>query len=59
MSSAGHHRVLDYLSLSLSLPLYYHPHSYLSQKFTKSVKDLLMHTSMLRGQLTQPVSSDN
>jgi hypothetical protein len=29
-SSSGQHKVLDYLSLSLSLPLYYHPHSMFS-----------------------------
>lgn len=41
--SNTHHSVFDYLGLSLSLPLYYHPHHILSQKFTKTAKDLLPH----------------
>lgn len=45
--------MLDYLSLSLSLPLYYHPHNLLSQKFTKTVKDLLPHRDTLRSCLHQ------
>ena len=48
MQASGHHKVLDYLSLSLSLPLYFHPHSALSQKFTKSVKDLLPFREEMR-----------
>ena len=43
LQASGHHKVLDYLSLSLSLPLYYHPHNALSQKYTKTIKDLLPH----------------
>mmetsp|Transcript_31355 Transcript_31355/g.47950 ORF Transcript_31355/g.47950 Transcript_31355/m.47950 type:complete len:111 (-) Transcript_31355:2437-2769(-) len=39
--AGSHHKVLDYLSLSLSLPLFFHPHKLLSQKFTKSLKDIL------------------
>ncbi len=37
----GCHKLLDYLSLSLNLPLEYHPHSMLSTKFTKIMQDLL------------------
>jgi len=47
--SSGHHKVLDYLQLSLSSPLCYHPHNLLSQTFTKTVKDLLPHRKALRG----------
>lgn len=53
MQASGHHKVLDFLSLSLSLPLYYHPHSLLSQKFTKSVKDLLPYRDEMRSILHQ------
>jgi hypothetical protein len=37
----GSHKILDYLSLSLNLPMQYHPHSTYSTKFTKSMYDLL------------------
>ena len=47
-SGSGHHKVLDYLSLSLSSPLYYHPHNLLSQTFTKTIKDLVPHREVLR-----------
>lgn len=57
-SASGQHQVLDYLSMSLSLPLYYHPHSVFSQKFTKSVKDLLPSLNQLRTQLTQAPSAE-
>ena len=36
------------MGLSLSLPLYYHPHHILSQKFTKTAKDLLMHKDEIK-----------
>lgn len=53
-SSSSGHKVLDYLSLSLSLPLYYHPHSFFSQKFTKTTKDLIPHRQMFRHCLFKP-----
>ena len=56
--ASGHHKVLDYLSLSLSTPLYYHPHHLLSQAFTKSVKDMLPHSSELRASLSQPAGRE-
>lgn len=56
---SGHHKVLDYLSLSLSLPLYYHPHNALSQKFTKSVKDLLPCREKLRRAVLQHQSQED
>lgn len=37
----GCHKLLDYLSLSLNLPLEYHPHTMLSTKYTKIMQDLL------------------
>lgn len=36
----GSHKILDYLSLSLNLPIHYHPHSPYSARFTKSMSDL-------------------
>jgi hypothetical protein len=58
-SASGQHQVLDYLSMSLSLPLYYHPHSLFSQKFTKSVKDLLPSLNELKTQLHQVASAEH
>jgi len=43
LTASNHHAVLDHLQLGLSLPLYYHPHHLLSQKYTKTTKDLLEH----------------
>ena len=37
----GCHKLLDYLSLSLNLPMEYHPHSAFSTKYTKTMQDLL------------------
>jgi len=37
----GSHKILDYLSLSLNMPLVYHPHSVYTNKYTKNVHDLL------------------
>lgn len=37
----GSHKILDYLSLSLNLPMLYHPHSLYSHKYTKAMHDLL------------------
>ena len=37
----GSHKTLDYLSLSLNLPLKYHPHSVFANKYTKTMHDLL------------------
>ena len=37
----GSHKLLDYLSLGLNLPLEYHPHSALSTKYTKTMRDLM------------------
>jgi len=37
----GSHKLLDFLSLSLNLPLEFHPHSAFSTKYTKTMKDLL------------------
>lgn len=50
--------MLDYLSMSLSLPLYYHPHHVLSQKYTKSVRDLLPDLQDFRACLSQHRSRD-
>lgn len=36
----GSHKILDFLSLSLNLPLQYHPHSLFSPKYTKTLHDL-------------------
>ncbi len=36
----GSHKILDYLSLSLNLPLHYHPHSIYSTKYTKTLHDI-------------------
>jgi hypothetical protein len=36
----GSHKILDFLSLSLNLPLQYHPHSVYSSKYTKTLHDL-------------------
>lgn len=41
--ASQHHEVCDFLSMSLSLPLYFHPHHTLSQKYTKTVRALLPH----------------
>ena len=38
----GSHKILDYLNLSLNLPLLYHPHSPYSSKFTKTMNDLFV-----------------
>lgn len=37
----GSHKTLDFLSMSLNLPLKYHPHSIFSNKYTKTLHDLL------------------
>lgn len=37
----GSHKLLDYLSLALNLPLEYHPHSAFSTKYTKTMRDLV------------------
>jgi hypothetical protein len=37
----GSHKILDYLSLSLNMPMMYHPHSIYTNKFSKSMHDLL------------------
>jgi hypothetical protein len=34
--------MLDYMSLSLNLPLDYHPHTSFSTKYTKTMRDLLL-----------------
>ena len=36
----GSHKILDFLSLSLNLPLQYHPHCIYSPKYTKTLHDL-------------------
>jgi hypothetical protein len=36
----GSHKILDFLSLSLNLPLQYHPHCIYSPKYTKALHDL-------------------
>ena len=53
MQASGH-KVLDYLSLSLSLPPYYHPHSFFSQKFTKTMQDLLPYRDSFRHCILRP-----
>lgn len=37
----GSHKILDYLSLAVNLPLEYHPHSPFSTKYTKTMRDLV------------------
>jgi hypothetical protein len=37
----GSHKLLDYLSLALNMPLEYHPHSVFSTKYTKTLLDLV------------------
>jgi predicted DNA-binding ArsR family transcriptional regulator len=37
----GSHKLLDYMSLALNLPLEYHPHSAFSAKYTKTMQNLL------------------
>jgi hypothetical protein len=37
----GSHKLLDYMSLALNLPLEYHPHTAFSAKYTKTMHDLL------------------
>ena len=57
---SGHHKVLDYLSLSLSLPLYYHPHNSLTtQKFTKKVKDMLKYKQLFKQALNSQTNSQS
>eukprot|EP00347_Sterkiella_histriomuscorum_P013779 403363397 len=41
MMGQGSHKILDFLSLSLNLPLQYHPHNMFQGKYTKSLLDLL------------------
>lgn len=41
MMGQGSHKILDFLSLSLNLPLQYHPHSIYNSKYTKTMHDLL------------------
>ena len=43
----GSHKILDYLSLSLNLPMHFHPHSPYSSKFTKTMYDLLKISDVL------------
>jgi hypothetical protein len=43
----GQHKTLDYLSLSLSMPLNYHPHSMHTEKYTKLVLMLLQNKTHL------------
>jgi hypothetical protein len=40
MMGLGSHKILDFLSLSLNLPLQYHPHNIYSRKYTKTLHDL-------------------
>ena len=37
----GSHRLIDYMSLALNMPLEYHPHTAFSGKYTKTIHDLL------------------
>ena len=37
----GSHKLLDYLSLGLTMPLEYHPHNLQATCFTKVAKDLM------------------
>ena len=37
----GCHKLLDYLSLSLNLPMEFHPHDMFSKKYTKTMQTLL------------------
>ena len=39
----GSHKMLDYMSLGLNLPLEYHPHSVFSTKYTKTMRDLMAY----------------
>ncbi|CDW82512.1 wd g-beta repeat-containing protein [Stylonychia lemnae] len=43
----GTHKILDYLSLSLNLPLQYHPHNMHSHKYTKVMQDILNNRQSL------------
>jgi hypothetical protein len=54
--ASGHHKVLDYLCKSLSLPLYYHPHNMFSHLFTKTVRDMLPQREKLNESLSQQCS---
>ena len=38
----GSHKTLDYLSLSLTMPLNYHPHTLYTDKYSKILHDLLV-----------------
>ena len=38
----GSHKILDYLSISVNVPMFYHPHSIYSLKpYTKAMHDLI------------------
>jgi len=37
----GSHKALDYLNLSINLPLSFHPNSIFSRKYTKTTRDLI------------------
>ena len=39
----GNHKTLDYLSISLNLPLSYNPHFLSSSHYSKVLHDMLMH----------------
>jgi hypothetical protein len=52
----GSHKLLDYMSLALNLPLEYHPHTAFSPKYTKTMHDLMevkAHINNVLG-LTKP-----
>lgn len=53
----GSHKTLDYLSLSLNLPLKYHPHTIFSNKYTKTLHDLLASKNHLTEFLKKEESS--
>ena len=38
----GSHKTLDYLSMSLTMPLNYHPHTIYTDKYSKILHDLLV-----------------
>lgn len=42
MMGGGHHKTLDYLSLSLNMPLKYQPSSLTKNKYSKALHDLLI-----------------
>ena len=58
MNPTGHHKVIDYLSMSLQLPLYFHPHKVLSQKFTKTIKDIVPEREPIKKLLTSSIAKE-